>query len=188
MKVITLNKDLFLIKCEELHQKINLKPDIVIGILNGGRFVCNTLIDKQNFNKNIQLIKPNRYNRLKKYRRIFKPLLKVLPYKVLDKFRIYESNKSRRSMQALKLDELSNLKVNIDLRVSSAQSILIVDDAIDTGRTMFIMKNNVQKLFPNAEIKTAVISWTIDTSFIVPDFYIFKNTLVRFPWSLDYNN
>ena len=42
------------------------------------------------------------------------------------------------------------------------------------------------KLFPNAQIKNAVISWTIESSIIKPDYYLFKNVLVRFPWSKDY--
>ena len=51
---------------------------------------------------------------------------------------------------------------------------------------MFVIKNNLKKLFPNAAIKTAVVSWTIETSVVKPDYYLFKNTLVRFPWSKDY--
>ena len=68
----------------------------------------------------------------------------------------------------------------------NVKSILIIDDAIDTGRSMFVVKNNLKTLFPNAQIKTAVISWTLENSIEKPDYYIFKNVLVRFPWSKDY--
>ena len=52
--------------------------------------------------------------------------------------------------------------------------------------TQFIIKNNLSKLFVNTRIKIAVISWTIESSIIKPDYFMFKNVLVRFPWSKDY--
>ena len=44
MEVVTLNKETFLLKCKELIAKIDVKPDIVIGILNGGGFPIDKII------------------------------------------------------------------------------------------------------------------------------------------------
>ena len=100
-----------------------------------------------------------------------------------------ESEKARKSIDTLNLYELSSCKLNFQFNSASKEevkNILIIDDAIDTGKTMFIVKSNLNKLFPNAQIKNAVISWTIESSIIKPDYYLFKNVLVRFPWSKDY--
>ena len=118
---------------------------------------------------------------------VFKYLVKLLPYFVLNRLRIYESAKARKLKSKMSLTELS--KININLNYSPKQSvknILIVDDAVDTGRTMYLVKNNLKKQFPEASVKIAVLSWTMEDSIVKPDFYIFKNVLVRFPWSKDY--
>ena len=70
----------------------------------------------------------------------------------------------------------------------NCKSILIIDDAIDSGKTMFVVNENIKRRFPKAKIKIAVISWTLNESIIKPDFYLYKNILVRFPWSLDFKN
>ena len=69
---------------------------------------------------------------------------------------------------------------------SKVKNILIIDDAIDTGRTIFVVLNNLKRQFPEANIKMAVIAWTIEDSIVKPDYFIFKNDLIRFPWSKDY--
>ena len=79
------------------------------------------------------------------------------------------------------------LKFEIEnTKAKSIKNILIVDDAIDTGKTMFIVKNNLKQKFPEAKIEIAVLAWTIDSSIVKPDYYLYKNTLLRFPWSNDY--
>ena len=81
------------------------------------------------------------------------------------------------------------IDINFDLgKKDIIKKILIIDDAIDTGKTMFIVENSLRKLLPNTQIKTAVISWTIENSIVKPDYYLFKNCLVRFPWSKDYKH
>nr|WP_262916858.1 phosphoribosyltransferase domain-containing protein [Aestuariivivens insulae] len=118
---------------------------------------------------------------------IFRVLLRILPYSILNYLRRYESKKALASISKMNLDELSKLTVKINAAPSiEIENILIVDDAIDTGRTMHLVKNNLEEQFPEANIKIAVLSWTLEESIIKPDFYIFKNVLVRFPWSKDY--
>lgn len=189
MQVITLNTEIFSLKCHELISKIEFKPDLVVGILNGGGFVLNDIKNKYNFESyNFELVKYQRYSKLKN-NPIVKFLIKLLPYKVSNWVRKIESKRAQKSIATLNLSELSNIEIDLNFTTSldkTISSILIVDDAIDTGRTIFIVKNNLSKLFPNAHIKTAVIAWTLEMSIIKPDYHIFKNVLVRFPWSKDY--
>ncbi|QQY83827.1 hypothetical protein JJL45_07550 [Tamlana sp. s12] len=182
MKVITLDHHSFKRKCAELQSKLDFQPDLVVGILKGGGYVVShfeaeTLI----------LLKLQRTNNYLKKSLFVGCLLKFLPYVFTDKLRILESNRAKRSIRNLNKDRLKLEKLTF--HVSSKQNIkkiLIVDDAIDTGRTMYIVKNNLEQLFPGSSVKSAVISWTIESSVVSPDYYLYKSILVRFPWSKDY--
>lgn len=183
MEVITLSHKAFIEKCAELNSKLDFQPDMVVGILNGGGYVV-----KEFQYIDFELVKLQRDNWLKNHF-LVKLILRALPYFVSDKLRKIESKKAKQSIQAINLDELKQHVVDFkfdNISRGGIKNILIVDDAIDTGKTMFVIKNNLTKWFPNAKIKTAVISWTIENSIIIPDYSLFKNTLVRFPWSKDY--
>lgn len=183
MEVITLSHKAFIEKCAELNSKLDFQPDMVVGILNGGGYVV-----KEFQYIDFELVKLQRDNWLKNHF-LVKLILRALPYFVSDKLRKIESKKAKQSIQAINLDELKQHVVDFkfdNISRGDIKNILIVDDAIDTGKTMFVIKNNLTKWFPNAKIKTAVISWTIENSIIIPDYSLFKNTLVRFPWSKDY--
>jgi hypoxanthine phosphoribosyltransferase len=183
MEVITLNHKAFVEKCAELNSKLDFQPDMIVGILNGGGYVV-----KEFHGIEFKLVKLQRDNWLKNHF-LVKFLLKLLPYAISNKLRRIESKKARQSVQTIDLNVLKQriveFKIDNDLK-DKINNILIVDDAIDTGKTMFVVKNSLTKLFSNATIKIAVISWTIEESIIKPDYCLFKNTLVRFPWSKDY--
>ena len=113
----------------------------------------------------------------------------MLPYSILNKLRHIESNKVKKSIQSLDLNNLAKQDIDLSLpQLDEVNSILIIDDAIDSGKTMFVVNKNIKRRFPKAKIKIAVISWTLNESIIKPDFYLYKNILVRFPWSLDFKN
>ena len=187
MEVITLNKASFSTKCNELCSRLDFQPDLVVVVLEGGGHVVNEITKTLN-SKHVVFIKLKRKTRLKEYV-LIGYLLKILPDKLLNKLRLYESLKAKKSIDSLNLDELSkqSLEYNLEnIDLNKIKTILIVDDAIDTGKTMFVVKNNLGSVLPNAEIKTAIISWTLESSIVKPDYYLFKNVLVRFPWSKDY--
>ena len=187
MEVITLNKERFLTKCNELSSRIDFQPDLVMGILEGGGQVVSNITKTLN-SKNVVYIKLKRKTRSKDFF-LIGYLLKMLPYKFSNKLRLYESSRENRSMDSLNLNELTNQSLEFDLEnidLKNIKTVLIVDDALDTGKTMFIVKNNLGSVLPNAEFKIAVISWTLENSIVKPDYYLFKNVLVRFPWSKDY--
>lgn len=189
MKVITLNREAFLKKSVDLISKLDFEPQLVIGVLNGGGFLIEELRNHNYFKSmNFELVKLQRDHKIKKFKFV-QFLLKFLPYKISNWLRNIESKKVRKSIKSFHLMEISSQEIELEFcsnLVKPIHDILIVDDAIDTGKTMFVVKNNVSKLFPNANIIIAVISWTLETSIVKPDYYIFKNVLVRFPWSKDY--
>jgi len=188
MKVITLNKVKFNNASSELYNMVEVKPDLIIGILNGGGHVVRSIANQfDNENLNYIFIKLQRESTNKKENKIIKFLFSIMPYWFLDYLRKIESIKSQKSLKKIILSELNKIKIEIECdEITPINNILIVDDAIDTGKTMYIIKQNLSKLYKNTNIKTAVISWTLKDSIIKPDVCLFENVLVRFPWSRDY--
>ncbi|AUP78215.1 phosphoribosyltransferase [Flavivirga eckloniae] len=189
MEVTTLNKDAFSKKSTELVSKIDFNPDIIVGILNGGGHVVNKIKGEKRFeNVQFESIKLQRDNKFKN-NYLIRSILKSLPYSITNWLRNYESNKARKLVNTLNLEYLSNCGIDFKFNSSSGKTInniLVIDDAIDTGKTMFIVKSHLAKEFPKAKIKTAVISWTLENSIVTPDYYLFTKRLVRYPWSKDY--
>lgn len=189
MKVITLNNEAFIKSCSELVSKIKVKPDLLVGILNGGGYVFYEVKRELNSDTiDFKSVKLQRSNWIKNIS-LLKTTLRLLPYKITNKLRIIESGKARKSIDSFNLNGLTNQYLsffsNEEVRPTPS-NILILDDAIDTGKTMLAVKNKLTSLFPDSQIKVAVISWTIEKSIIKPDYFVFKNVLVRFPWSKDY--
>ena len=66
-------------------------------------------------------------------------------------------------------------------------TVLLVDDAIDTGATIQQARLQLLKQFPDITIRVAVITVTIPHPICDADFCLYHNrTLCRFPWSNDY--
>jgi hypoxanthine phosphoribosyltransferase len=65
-------------------------------------------------------------------------------------------------------------------------SLLIVDDAVDTGATLSQVIDAVRRHAPSgSRVRSAVITVTTDWPLIRPDFTLFNRQLCRFPWSMD---
>ncbi len=189
MKLITLNKEAFEKACVELISKIDIQPDMVVAILNGGGYVIDVVKKKEAFElAQFESVKLQRFEAIKN-KPAFMFLLKHLPYAILNKLRAYESKKAQESIASLDKNQLTEYKIDLEINTSlekPIRTILIIDDAIDTGRTLYVIKHNLLKLFPEAIIKSAVISWTLESSIVKPDYYIFWGIMVRYPWSKDY--
>lgn len=77
-----------------------------------------------------------------------------------------------------------------DIDVSAfegTKSILVVDDAVDSGATLQAVLNSLASLPGRPQIKSAVITTTTRHPLVNPDYTLYNNrTLIRFPWSKDY--
>ena len=49
MEVVTLNKEAFSKRCDELVSKLDFNPSIIVGILNGGGYVIEEIKEKNYF-------------------------------------------------------------------------------------------------------------------------------------------
>jgi len=189
MKVLTLNTETFEKESLKLISKLEVNPDLVVGILSGGGHVLEAIKQHPNVKSSLfELVTLQRQSTNVK-QRFLKPVLSILPYSILNWLRIFESNSVKAKISNLNLEKLQDNTIAFDTRNTIAKpikNILIIDDAIDSGKTMFVVKSNLQQKFPKAKIKIAVLAWTIDSSIIKPDYYLYNNTLLRFPWSNDY--
>lgn len=191
MKTITLNTEEFDKSVKELVKNSPPNPDLLIGILTGGGYLVSSM-EKQGYHVRTKkiLVKLQRSTTKRKESWLISSLLKILPYSVLNFLRNIESSGIEKSIGQFDLNQLDDQNLNIEIDwdlLKKAKNILIVDDAIDTGKTIYLLKNAIQKKCgDNSKIYISVISWTIRSSIVKPDFHIFKDTLVRFPWSRDY--
>lgn len=189
MKVLTLNTETFEKESLKLISKLEVNPDLVVGILSGGGHVLEAIKKHPNVKSSLFEVVTLQRQSTNVKQRFLKPVLSILPYSILNWLRILESNSVKAKISNLNLEKLQDNTIAFDTRNTIAKpikNILIIDDAIDSGKTMFVVKSNLQQKFPKAKIKIAVLAWTIDSSIIKPDYYLYNNTLLRFPWSNDY--
>lgn len=152
-------------------------PDAVLGILEGGGRVA----------ENIFKDTPHFYTTLNrsttKSKKWLSPLLRRLPRCVADSLRIAEarvvaimgSRTRRRPASPVYLPQLP-----------AEGSLLIVDDAVDSGHTLFSVVEAVKHIAPKLLIKTSVITITDSFPKIHPHYSLYnQKTLIRFPWSKD---
>lgn len=188
MIVKTLTVDKLKQNINELIENIAEKPQVIVGVLNGAKTILEEFKKSEKYAQSQFVeVKLQRKSERIKRNNFTSTLLKKLPYFVLDELRKIESKRAASQIKNIKLSELSSLVLPIEgLPNRDLHNILILDDALDTGKTMYVIKSQLHKKYPNAKITTAVIAWTIEQSIVQPDYYIYKNTLVRYPWSKDY--
>lgn len=190
MRVISLLGTKFFEECNRLSNlvKEQYKPTIIIGVLTGGGYVGKEV--SKAWNEAIYVeTKVQRKDTAKKEKGIRHKILQVLPYFILNWLRmaemVYEDMKAKKSNP--KREGRIELPKNIDtLLKEEKQNILLVDDAIDTGATLKLIKETLTQSYPLATIKIAVITVTSNHPMINADYYLYHDrTLVRFPWSND---
>ncbi|WP_390225275.1 phosphoribosyltransferase [Brenneria goodwinii] len=189
MKVITALETDFHDLCDELSLlvKKNYTPDIIVGIATGGEVVAQSL--SKHFKVPLIIIK--RQRNLTKYKSKFH-LSKFLPYlpRSLNNFlRICEIkfNEKRFLFHNKLWDPCDVILKSGDVSLlSGVNKILIVDDSVDSGSTMVDCIDFI-RLYADetAILKTASLNVTFSEPVITPDFFLYKDVLIRFPWSND---
>ncbi len=187
MKVLTLTGKDFHRACGRLASAVALSgfyPDVIVGIKTGGDVIGRLVADR--FPDAVYLpVSASRPGTSSK--RSKKSVLSRLPYFVTDTLRIIESKALSWFATA---DAQRNVEFQInadcnDLMNKSGCKVLIIDDAIDSGATLRQVKGKLLELFPKCICKSAVITVTTSSPVETPDFRLFNNKLIRFPWSTD---
>lgn len=195
MQVVTLNETRLNECAKTLAQMIAESDtsgfDALIAIRRGGSFVCDAFCRffpqeryKERFD--ITLQRPS----TKSKNSFLGAILKKLPYFLLNILRIMEAiiltgRKSQKVREGVKVN-LPDRLVEILMREEEPK-VLIVDDAIDSGNTLFAIENTLKKKNPQVRISVTVLTVTTSNPIRDADYFLYHNgTLIRFPWSNDY--
>lgn len=193
LKVITLNEKSLREKSEQLGRMIENSgwmPDLIIGIKTGGAYVAQYIKQMDYFvdcNYN-EVVLQRKGTKVKK-RLMFDKLSRLMPYLLLDVLRIYEIYISE-VFQKKEQFYISNRKIELSeelkKQILKSRRVLLIDDAIDSGKTMIDVKQNILNVNNSLDVRTAVLTVTQLNPYISPDYSLYKRVLIRFPWSKDF--
>ncbi|MDM1072536.1 hypothetical protein HX001_08540 [Empedobacter brevis] len=108
---------------------------------------------------------------------------KILPQSILNKLRVIEYkyllHKAENNSREITFPD------NFDWKVYD--KILVVDDAVDSGNSLRSVLEKIEQeiIIPKTNIISLTVVVTNKESVIVPDYYLYSDILIRFPWSLD---
>jgi len=168
-------------------------PDIdtLAGIVTGGAYISR-FIEKELRRKGwqgnyLELSLSRGSTQIKRTLKI-KQLLTKLPYRLLDLLRTVETRFHEVRKPAV--CDLSSKDLNFSKKdketIKSAHTLLLVDDAVDTGTTLLALKQAIEQINPDIHVITAVLTVTHRTPYIEPEYTLFRNVLLRCPWAEDY--
>ncbi|WP_313385339.1 phosphoribosyltransferase family protein [Chishuiella sp.] len=191
MEVLNFNHNLF---DKFLTNKISKFLDndttcLVIGIKEGGMPLAEIVAQKlQSYTSEkvdlVGVICQRSSTKIKKNKRtrfILKKGLNILPELLLNKLRVLEH-----SILINNKDLHRDIFIPNDIDYLKYDKILIVDDAVDSGATLKKVLEGINK-YINSDINITTLSVVVtDTkASIIPDYYLYSDVLIRFPWSLD---
>lgn len=199
MKVVTLDDTGLKKAAENLAVKIHeFRPDgfdAVVGIRSGGAIVCDYVCAHMppaycGVRCDVTLRRPSSKRKEGKIGAI----LSQLPIFILNALRMAESvalnvkhKLFRRGVSQIKRPIIPDNLVSLLKKTGNAR-ILVVDDAVDSGVTLRSVCDEISHLGYEPEICSAVVTVTTAHPEIVPDITLYNNhTLIRFPWSKDFN-
>ena len=193
MAVVTFNPTLLAEACHQLSCRVKaggFTPSLLIGIQHGGAEVARRM--RNDFPEaaycEVRLSRPGTEQ---KSNGLAHRLLQHLPLWICNTLRIVESRVNEWRSKGKDPVRIGTIRLPQDITSTlsnpSNPSILLIDDAIDTGATIQQARLQLLKQFPDITIRVAVITVTIPHPICDADFCLYHNrTLCRFPWSNDY--
>lgn len=188
MRVITLTEPEFQTCCRRFAEACHANgaaPDVLVGIITGGAIVARNISKYFPDARLMNLCLQRSTTRLKGP--WFSGIVKILPRFLQNWLRMAESSvlsisSTRKDNRSVELPE----ELRLYLNGNPSASIMVVDDAVDSGNTMKRVVDTLAKAWPRAKITTAAITVTTLHPVIEPDIALYRNrTLIRFPWSSD---
>jgi hypoxanthine phosphoribosyltransferase len=193
--VLDLDRAAFDEVCAELMLRAGAecRPDALIAIPTGGWFVAQSMAKAAGGDMPVLPLTCRRpSSRLKPGGSVVRKMVSGLPRPIVNQLRLAEhAFLTRRPATAptAPYQFVEQELETIERWMAGAPerpSVLIVDDAVDSGATLAQVVETVRRYAPpGADIRSAVITVTTDWPLIRPDHWIFHRQLCRFPWSMD---
>lgn len=189
MSVITLHPQSLADACHRLSALVHgagCRPALLVGILSGGAEVARLM--RADFpDVPYAEVRMSRPSTRKKERGLLHRMLQAMPLWLCDVLRMAESRVGEWRSRGQLPERVGS--ISLDIEVPAGGTILLVDDAIDTGATIQVLRQQLQARYPNAEVRVAVITVTTAHPVCDADFCLYHDrTLCRFPWSNDYKS
>ncbi|MGB7399883.1 hypothetical protein [Castellaniella sp.] len=169
---------------DELDRRFG-RPDLVVGIATGGL----RTVESMGYSpaKVIAVKRQRASTRLKSYSRIG-AVFRSMPIFISDMARMVEAflREQRFILSGKRLEQRPVKVIDgaawLDLQPNS---ILIIDDAVDSGATFVDVVGFLKDAFPDAMFVTAAICQTFRNPAYKVDYIMYKRTLLRCPWAMD---
>jgi len=184
----------FEVACAQLMRLVeqDYAPALIVGIRTGGMVVAECMARHSSLPLPVLPVTSRRASTNTKARiPLFRATLSALPRpavnllrRVEHKFLIAPRAQQQRAqtIDQREVEEIARWLADCDSR----QHLLIADDAVDSGVTLATVVNHLSTACPaGTEIRTAVITQTLEQPVIRPSYTLYRNTLCRFPWSFD---
>jgi hypoxanthine phosphoribosyltransferase len=179
--------------CSRLMQLVNRdeRPDMLIAIPAGGMHVARAMAAAAGDLPVIPLT-CRRPSSRRKHSPLVRKLIASLPLPLLDRLRLLEhamltgrATAAPDEARCFDARELNALLAAITA-AGTRPSLLVVDDAVDTGATLSAVLKTVARCAPaGATIRSAAITVTTSHPLVSTDYALYREQLCRFPWSLD---
>lgn len=109
------------------------------------------------------------------------PLLKLLPKGLKLWLRKKEQNSGFHSNNSAR-----EVQFNPPVLEREIKSILLVDDAVDTGYTILACKNELKKRYPQASVEVAALTvFDMSKQLVQVEYCLYENVILMGPWSND---
>lgn len=166
--------------------------DAIVAVMRGGSIVCDNFL--RHFPRSlyaarydVALQRPS----TKQMKKGLGKILRRLPYPLLDAMRKVEAKMLSLRRKINGPHVIPEIEMPDGLAAALTQNhqpeLLLIDDAIDSGDTLYAIVATLRKTNPETRITVAVITETTDNPRIRANHILYRNnTLIRFPWSDDY--
>lgn len=187
--VRVLDADAFDSVCAELAAAVvSFDPDLLVGIATGGVHVARAAATHLAGSPPVVVVAFQRPSTKVKHRLGARRVLPRLPEVAKQWLRRWEVS-AREALLGRRRPgpppDAAELPAPDEALLRSARRVVIVDDTIDSGRTLRAAVDAVRKLNPEAAVRTAVLASTFKRPPVVADHCLYDRTLFTFPWSMD---
>jgi hypoxanthine phosphoribosyltransferase len=192
--VVSFDQDSFDEACAALMHLVlqDARPDLLIGIRTGGVHVAQSMAKALGFSLPVLSVTCRRSSTAAKSRLgPLKMLIARLPRVLVDRMRVIEhkiltQKPSRARFETFTFDPAELAVLDDWVRAADPNpSIVVVDDAVDSGTTLALVLDAVARRSPGAILRSAVITVTTEGPMVMPRYTLYRRQLCRFPWSLD---
>lgn len=190
----TLRQPDFDAACAELMRLVeaDYRPTLLVGIRTGGLIVAQSMTEAVSRTLPVLPVTSRRVATGVKSRLPFlRSSLAALPQPVIDVMRRVEHRvliaPRARQTRAQSIDRAEVEAIGAWIAAAAAPvRMLVTDDAVDSGVTLATVLHHLREVCPGSgEIRSAVITQTLDHPMVQPDYVLSRNILYRFPWSFD---